>query len=56
MSIMEEDFTVFKLVSVAGVVIFRRSFFFRTNVFVSNVLSMVAVEVEESEWRNLARI
>lgn len=53
---MEEDLTVFKLVSVAGVVIFRRSFFLRTNVLVSNVLSLVADEVEKSEWRNLARI
>ncbi len=33
--------TVLKLFSVAGVVTFRRSFFLRTNVFVSNDLSVV---------------
>lgn len=46
--IEEEDFTVFRLFSVAGVVIFRRSFFLRTNVFVSNVLSLVDAGVEGS--------
>jgi hypothetical protein len=33
---------------VAGVVTFRRSFFFRTNVFVSNVLSVVDADAEGS--------
>ncbi len=40
--------TALKLFSVAGVVTLRRSFFFKTNVFVSNVLSLVDDGVEGS--------
>lgn len=40
--------TALKLDSVAGVVAFRRSFFFRTNVFVSKDFSMADVGVDGS--------
>lgn len=42
------ELTALKLLSVAGVVILRRSFFLRTNVFVSKLLSVIDVGVEGS--------